>query len=422
MKRLITLVVTVLISGGAGVYGQTTRSRCDAARTLRVLFVGNSFTYVQNMPKMVEVIAAGLPGPCITTSMIAIGGATLEQHWKSDSVAQRIRSGGWTHIVFNDQSTFGEMSFVAGQVRIGTSGKELFDYGSRFTKLARNAGATPILIAHWPNAHANQRDRQALDYIFARFQREHDVALAPVGLAITRMRAALPSLNPYFTDDHHLAAAGVYLEALVIYNVLTARAAAGAPHRISGRAVELNTGAVSDSIATLVDIDAGDARVLETIAAAAVAESPAYMQRLAVPAPLAAELPAGRGDGDRVVASDLRGTWRGVSNALPVPGSDSVTVELVFNGDVAADSAHLRGGPVHFRGPARVSVEGTRIVVHATLLPERAPGRSRPWPMELRLEGVMRTGVIEGVTVLVQSSADTYATFNAIGTFRVSRK
>ena len=422
MKRDIAFVIALSIAVST-LNAQEVTLPCDSTRALRVLFVGNSFTYVSNMPKLVEAIAASLSGPCISASMIATGGATLEQHWQSDSVAQRIRTGGWTHVVFNDQSTFGEATFLASEPRVGTSGKELFDYGARFAQLTRSAGATPMLIAHWPNARANARDQQALNHIFARFQRDHDVALAPVGFAIKRMRIALPSLNPYFTDDHHLSSAGVYLEALVVYHMLTGRSPAGATHRIAGPAVELNTGAVADSVVTLVDLTASDAHVLQNIAAAAVGASPEYMRNLTAPAPLAAELPAVRMDGERVVARDLRGIWRGSSNALPVPGSDSVAVELDLHDDVAIpDSVHLRGGPVHFRGPARVSVEGTRIVVRATLLPERVPGRSRPWPMELQLEGVLRGGVIEGVATLNQSSDATYATFSAIGTFRVSRR
>src|ERR1700680_4583146 len=53
-------------------------SKCDRARTIRALFVGNTFIYVNNVPKLVEGIAAGLPGPCIETGITAIGGATLE--------------------------------------------------------------------------------------------------------------------------------------------------------------------------------------------------------------------------------------------------------------------------------------------------------------------------------------------------------
>ena len=56
-------------------------SKCDRARTIRALFVGNTFIYVNNVPKLVEGIAAGLPGPCIETGITAIGGATLETRW-----------------------------------------------------------------------------------------------------------------------------------------------------------------------------------------------------------------------------------------------------------------------------------------------------------------------------------------------------
>ena len=97
MKRDIAFVIALSIAVST-LNAQEVTLPCDSTRALRVLFVGNSFTYVSNMPKLVEAIAASLSGPCISASMIATGGATLEQHWQSDSVAQRIRTGGWTHV------------------------------------------------------------------------------------------------------------------------------------------------------------------------------------------------------------------------------------------------------------------------------------------------------------------------------------
>src|SRR5688500_8624888 len=160
MQMLLTVVL--LLSWRPNDIATSTHTQCDAARKFRVLFIGNSYTYVQNVPRLVEAMASQLAGPCIEAKMIATGGATLEQHWATDSVARIIREGGWTHVVLNDQSTFGEGWWLEGKPRIGTTGRELEEYAGRFAKLIREAGAKPVLLAHWANADAPLRDQQAL--------------------------------------------------------------------------------------------------------------------------------------------------------------------------------------------------------------------------------------------------------------------
>src|SRR5687768_16696276 len=81
---LLAFTAPVIVTDGQA------SSTCDPARTLRVLFIGNSYTYVNNVPRLVEQVAATLPGPCVQTDMIPVGGATLRAHWEADSTRRRI--------------------------------------------------------------------------------------------------------------------------------------------------------------------------------------------------------------------------------------------------------------------------------------------------------------------------------------------
>ena len=130
------LVLALALASRVDMPGTTTLATvpatCDHARTVRVLFVGNSYTYVNNVPHLVEVIASGLSGPCVESTMIASGGATLRDHWNSDSVARRIRADRWTAVVLQDQSSFGEQWAVDGRPRLGGSGAELAEFAFSF--------------------------------------------------------------------------------------------------------------------------------------------------------------------------------------------------------------------------------------------------------------------------------------------------
>ncbi len=162
---------------GRSNFGQS--AGCDSTHILRVLFIGNSYTYVHNVPRLVEGIAATLHGPCIASTMIAVGGATLEMHWNADSVVRRIREGRWTHVVLNDQSTFGEAWMVDGRARVEGTGRELAEFARRFGEVIRGANAKPVLLAHWSDEDAPPRDQQALDYTFAKVARATGAVAAP---------------------------------------------------------------------------------------------------------------------------------------------------------------------------------------------------------------------------------------------------
>ena len=405
-------------------FADTKRVRCDHARTLRVLFIGNSFTYVHNVPALVQEVASSLPGPCVETSMIASGGATLEDQWHSDSAASRIRQGRWTHVVLNDQSTFGEGWWLEGKPRVGTSGSELAEFGVRFAQVIRNAGATPVLLAHWADADAPPRDQQALDYTFARVARMTGSAVAQVGRGIKRMQAEFPAITPYFTDKHHLSPAGAYLEAMIIYSTLTRRSPVGAASRLEGHAVEFNRGIVSDSMAILVDIPASEAAAIQRIAELTYSNGRGRAIAVSAPAPLSAEFPTVPANGDAVERSDLYGHWRGMSLVLPNPKGDSVAIDFNFtatNESSRPDTLQLTTSELHFAGPATFALEGGRIIVRASVMPQQVPGRGRPQSLDVELQAVVRGHVMIGVATIQQRFAGTTSSFHAIGRFEAKR-
>ncbi|HVT39769.1 MAG TPA: hypothetical protein VHE78_12030 [Gemmatimonadaceae bacterium] len=425
--------LTLLLSMGASrglqdaLQAGFSAATCDRSRTVHVLFVGNSYTYVNNVPHLVEAIAASLPGPCVESSMIASGGATLAAHWAADSVTQRIRAGHWTSVVLQDQSTFGEQWWVDGRPRVGTSGAELAEFAGRFASVVRAANARPVLLAHWSDDGAPVRDQQALDYAFARTARATGSTLSPVGEAIKRMRVVIPSVTPYFADGHHLSEAGSYLEALVLYATLVDHSPLGAARHIEGPAVELNRGVVfHDSLVTLVDIPDSVATVLQRIAAAIHSERRGRIPSVRRPPPLADEFPKIEAGGGPLNRDSLSGRWRGTSTVLPTPGNQAAAVELVLHSETGnnavPDSMYVRAGQIEFAGPVTLRIEGTHAVVHGTVTPRSRVGRAGPsTPFTIDLRAVLRTGVISGVATMHQVGTASMPSFDAVGRLEIRR-
>ncbi|MBK7731738.1 MAG: hypothetical protein IPI37_02970 [Bacteroidales bacterium] len=61
-------------------YGVQTNAQAKKD-TLRILFVGNSYTYFENLPQVVSVLS-GKTGTILLTEQVTIGGAKLSEHWR----------------------------------------------------------------------------------------------------------------------------------------------------------------------------------------------------------------------------------------------------------------------------------------------------------------------------------------------------
>src|SRR5687768_9384636 len=72
----------------------------QASPALDVLFIGNSYTRVHDLPHMVQRIAEGMPdaAPLVATS-IANPGWDLSRHWYVPETRDTLANGHFTHVV-----------------------------------------------------------------------------------------------------------------------------------------------------------------------------------------------------------------------------------------------------------------------------------------------------------------------------------
>src|SRR5262249_32817696 len=77
----------------------------DAPKPVRVLFIGNSYTFVNDLPRMLAALArAGGQRPVVHDRETP-GGCTLEKHWRDGKAAQKIAAGKWDYVVLQEQSS-----------------------------------------------------------------------------------------------------------------------------------------------------------------------------------------------------------------------------------------------------------------------------------------------------------------------------
>jgi hypothetical protein len=198
----------------------------------RVLFIGNSYTYFNNLPELVAAISRSLPnGPRIEPVMYARGGMTLQWYWATGEPAALIDGGGWTHVVLQEQSALGAGT-DGGDARLSPPG--IFHQSVRtFVPRIRAAGAEPMLLMTW--ARLAKPDEQAqLTSAYDTIGQELGVTVSPVGLAWQQARRQWPDLALHVADGAHPNPVGSYLTACVLYASLTGRSPRGAAVHIEG--------------------------------------------------------------------------------------------------------------------------------------------------------------------------------------------
>ena len=192
------------------------------AATVEVLFVGDSYTFVNDLPAMTtQLVASATPPVTLKAEAVTVGGASLRQLWETTDAQARIATGHHRFVVIQGKS-----------VEACTDREEYVAYAHRFAELAAAHGATPILYATWPRRTGNEF--YAGEH-HPHTQREmvtclRDGAVAAAGgtkMTIANVRdpwttalAARPELVLYAPDGSHPSPAGTLLAANVLARIL----------------------------------------------------------------------------------------------------------------------------------------------------------------------------------------------------------
>lgn len=210
-----------------------------------ILFVGNSLTYANDLPGMVQGLAASL-GIELRTVQVAKSGYSLSDHLGQGDAARAIAAGGWRVVILQQGPSGQPDSRVL--LRRDTA---------RFDRLIRNAGARTALFSVWADSHGPSGfDEVRESYSLA--AADVNALYFPVNEAWSLARERDPALRLYSDDGFHPSEEGSYLAALVIASTLTGISPARMP------------AGFARPDGSQVVIDAADASALRAAAATAL--------------------------------------------------------------------------------------------------------------------------------------------------------
>lgn len=197
------------------------------SQTKSTLFIGNSYTGVNNLPQLTSQLATSA-GFTLNYSAQTPGGAQLIQHISNASVTGAIYSQNWDFVVLQEQSqkpSFGPASVAANvypyakrlcdTIRQKDSCTQPIFYMTWGRKFG-DAGNCPV--APWLCTYAGMDSALAVSY--NTMGQQNDAFVSPVGAVWNYIIKNHSSINLYSSDNSHPSTYGTYAAACTFFSVI----------------------------------------------------------------------------------------------------------------------------------------------------------------------------------------------------------
>jgi len=192
----------------------------------RILFIGNSFSYRNGLPKVLSKLAASArPSVSVETVQYTLPGYSLEKHWGDEDALNEIRRGDWDVVILQEQS-----------MRPIDDVKTMHYYATKIHGEIKKIGAQTLFFMTWAYKHRPEMI-EGLAQAYQAIGRRLGARVAPVGLAWKRALERRPDLPLHDPDRYHPSPHGTYLTACVFYAVLVGRS----PQGLSNGGMEIIT-------------------------------------------------------------------------------------------------------------------------------------------------------------------------------------
>jgi len=218
MKKLLFLLICPVI--------------INCQDSAKVLFIGNSYTYYNNMPNLISGIANS-KGDFFQSISQAPGGASFYDHASNPTTFLKINNDSWDYVVLQGQSQ--EISFSNSQVNTQSLPyiKQISD------SIYTNNPPSKILMymtwgrengdPQWPPISTFDEMNGRLRLGYLRMADSVGALVSPVGSAWKYVRDNNPGINLYDADGSHPSLQGSYLAACVFYAAIYRKSPLGSP-------------------------------------------------------------------------------------------------------------------------------------------------------------------------------------------------
>lgn len=211
LSSCLVCIAVLLIVPADLVQAAEPQSENNPPRTLRILFVGNSYTSVNDLPKLVATLCRAADRKISVTRALR-GGATLQQHADAEA-SRKIGQQPFDIVVMQEQS---QLPLLMPQQMHEASRK------LHAQIIAENPQTRIVFYQTWARRDRPE-DQAGISLAYRQIATELKAEVAPVGDAWALALAAGPQRKLHMADGSHPNAAGSYLAACVLTAVILQR-------------------------------------------------------------------------------------------------------------------------------------------------------------------------------------------------------
>lgn len=202
--------------------------------TKKVCFLGNSYTYVNDLPQMIADMATA-DGNTLVKDQNTPGGYTLQGHSTNGTSLSKIAADQWDYVVLQDQSQL--PSFAWSQVQT-----DVLPYAAVLCDSIRSANACAIPLFYntwgrmigdpqWDSINTFDKMNQRLFNAYGYMADVNSGMRAPVGIGFNHvdddLAAPITHTQLYQGDGSHPSVYGSYLAACMFYEIIFETSAQG---------------------------------------------------------------------------------------------------------------------------------------------------------------------------------------------------
>jgi hypothetical protein len=231
------LLAVVLLS--AGMLPAHAQSATSQPHSYRVLLVGNSLTYTNNLPALLRAVGASQGTPIVTETYAAPGG-TLIQRWNEGHVAQALRERRFDVVLLQEQGGHLAACMAGAQQRKAPCAASVRAY-SEIARLAQTNAARVLVFGTWgPDERWQGRLARSTRLIA-------DKASAGVfdaAAVLLALRKAQPGIT-LFPDGTHPSTQASLALALALYREITGTTPLATELRVTAPLLPVNAAVAS---------------------------------------------------------------------------------------------------------------------------------------------------------------------------------
>lgn len=215
MKKLLFITLLFCLFAAGNSYAKT---------PLRILFLGNSYTYVNDLPGMFAQAAISA-GDSVSVTSYTAGGKRFMDFVSDAATNTYLNQDKWDYVVLQGQSQ--ETSWAENQLST-----EVYPFAAALCNAARQANSctTPLFYMTWGRKFGDAQNSSVLPYLatyagmdsavrrtYLYLGKVNEAAVSPVGAVWSHIITMKAYFDLYSTDASHPSMYGTYAAACTFY-------------------------------------------------------------------------------------------------------------------------------------------------------------------------------------------------------------